>query len=212
MAPIQTRRLVKDWLLRSMTTNMESTTKGNRILHGSSRSQGPRLDVQRMGLDDKSESASCLLSDTQTSTREERNYKFSKCGNCKYCVLCFESNIFKSSVSQRSYRLKINMNCKSKFVIYLITCQTCGMQYVGKTVQELKERTGQHVRKCDTLNTHLAKHFRNKDHKFCILAIDQLDPESTEDHDQKLEDLELHWMKELRIIYPYGLNERVKGF
>lgn len=198
---------------------MERSTNDKRILHGSSRStvKGPRQGSQRMVSGDKSASASSLLKDTQTSTTTsgEESKKFSKCGKCKTtCNLATDSSTFKSSVSQRKYKLRHSLNCRSKFVIYLITCDKCGVQYVGKTTQELKARTGQHVGKCDTLNTHLAKHFRKDEHNISIIAIDQVNLDDYEDKGQaekKLGDREMYWMKELKTIYPFGLNERVTG-
>lgn len=39
----------------------------------------------------------------------------------------------------------VYLNCHSTNLIYLITCSTCGLQYVGETVQPLSARfNGQH--------------------------------------------------------------------
>lgn len=195
---------------------MESKNNININRHGSSRSQGPRQTVQRMQSVAKLANASCLLIDTKTSTSQidEDTYVFSRCGKCKICDITIQSSCFKSTVTQKNYKLKQNLNCKSQYVIYLFTCTSCGIQYVGKTIQQFKERAGQHVRKCDTLNTHFAKHFRQQGHNMSVLAIDKLEERDFQNKgllDEALCNLEVSWMKELHTIYPYGLNERVSG-
>ncbi len=195
---------------------MESETDDSIILPGSSRRQGPRRTVQRMQSVEKLANASCLLKDTQTSTNneEDKHDSFSRCGRCKICSSTKNTSTFISTITGRKYDIKHSLNCKSKFVIYLISCTRCGVQYVGKTVQEMRKRTGQHIGKCDTLKTHLARHFRRDEHSISIIAIDKLNLEnfdSQADLEKSLIELELYWMKELRTIYPYGLNERVRG-
>ena len=34
----------------------------------------------------------------------------------------------------------VYINCHSSNLVYLLTCDNCGLQYVGETVQKLSER------------------------------------------------------------------------
>ena len=34
----------------------------------------------------------------------------------------------------------INFNCNSKFLVYLLSCKTCGKQYNGKTVDKFRSK------------------------------------------------------------------------
>ena len=104
-------------------------------------------------------------------------------------------------------------NCKTKFLIYLITCGDCGIQYVGQTVQFLHVRLNGHrssSRNC--VNTYIYQHINNHGHDFSkikIQIIDILDPELCDAHDLDL--LENFWIDTLDTAYPFGLNDRIKG-
>ena len=66
------------------------------------------------------------------------------CDKCDsgQCVMHDEvlkkASIFKSSVTNQNYYMRHKLNCKSRFVIYLVTCKRCHEQYVGKATQTLK--------------------------------------------------------------------------
>jgi len=90
------------------------------------------------------------------------------------------------------------------------------MQYVGKTIQELRSRMNQHrsqgrafqrdstsKRSC----VHLAPHFWGPDscgeQNFQVQPIEQV----AEGQPESLASRERFWIKELRTLYPYGLNK-----
>ena len=102
----------------------------------------------------------------------------------------------------------INFSCHSNNVIYLITCTKCELQYVGLTRQKIRECIAQHIRhiKNNSLSTYLVQHF-NSD--LIVKIIDYL-PEIKDDVN-KLFDLENYWMRTLNFVYPFGLNNNVKG-
>ena len=139
-----------------------------------------------------------------------------KCGRCKTCDVLNEGKTFKSTVTNKRYRINSNYNvsCSTSNIVYLVTCKTCGIQYVGKTKQELRTRTGQHRRSFNKLRTHIADHFKDTSHIFSIMPIVHLNPSDYNSVDQCNEELlkeERHWMKELQTLHPYGLNERLEG-
>ena len=140
--------------------------------------------------------------------------------------MCMQSffntnSTFKSFVTGRTFSLinelsdQVSLNCKSKNVIYLISCTKCCIQYVGMTTQQLNTRFNQHKRNIlhNNLNTMLVKHFNSKDHHCRHLSIQIIDyvNDNTDGVVNKLLDLEAYWMKTLNTIYPYGLNDQVKG-
>ena len=82
------------------------------------------------------------------------------------------------------------------------------MQYVGLTRQKIWECIAQHIRhiKNNGISTYLVQHF-NSD--LIVKIIDYL-PEIKDDVN-KLFDLENYWMRTLNFVYPFGLNNNVKG-
>lgn len=138
----------------------------------------------------------------------------------KTCLCCFDmkgcSIFIKSSVTNRCYRINnkdTKLNCNSKNIIYLITCTNCNVQYVGETRTTFKKRMNgyrSHIQLKHT-NTHVHTHFTKtcKPHHFKAQPIEYIndDLKGSTTLRKYRED---YWMKELRTIYPYGLNERCR--
>ena len=59
---------------------------------------------------------------------------------CELCPKLKEGAVFKSNYTGLSYKIRHHLTCKSRYVVYLITCEHCGKQYTGKTT------TAMHVR------------------------------------------------------------------
>ena len=55
----------------------------------------------------------------------------------KKCDLCnnylVEADKFGSAASGRFYKIKQRVGCTSKYVVYLVNCKECYVQYVGFT-------------------------------------------------------------------------------
>ena len=47
---------------------------------------------------------------------------------------------FKSSVDKKQYIINHNLNCDDKYIVYLLTCEVCGLQYVGQTTNKFRLR------------------------------------------------------------------------
>ena len=56
-----------------------------------------------------------------------------RCGTCSYIYEC-ETFIFKN---QKTFQIRHPMNCKSKNLIYVMTCNGCGEHYIGQTGDKL---------------------------------------------------------------------------
>ena len=60
------------------------------------------------------------------------------------CVCCSKmeekSTNFTSTKTGRRYQISRKYNCLSTWVLYVVTCRTCQVQYVGQTTQEMRKR------------------------------------------------------------------------
>ena len=114
------------------------------------------------------------------------------------------------------------INCNSVNVIYVITCSTCYLQYVGQTACVINHRFCTHravmrgekySNSCKCLSDHFTKgRCKGSDHFVQIveqlsgngrLASGEIDASVT--RERKLR--EDAWMLKLRTVYPYGLND-----
>ena len=109
-------------------------------------------------------------------------------------------------------------NCKTKFVVYLITCKKCGVQYVGQTRQELHTRLNGHRHSVmkNSLNTFLCKHFNSEGHSFEDLSIQIIDvvDSASMTFGQAIRELDLkedYYIRTLNTMHPLGLNDRFLG-
>ena len=156
---------------------------------------------------------------------------FSVCDSdrCQLKKHFLQTDEFKSSCTMRSYKCSIprgttKITCNTSNVIYLLTCSTCGLQYVGETAQQLNVRFNGHrmglnnPKKYGTCKI-LSNHFNKgvcKGSNYHVQVIEKIegsgrternaiDPKETSFR-RKREDF---WMKTLRTVHPYGLNDRV---
>ena len=99
------------------------------------------------------------------------------------CTPCLANNItlcckqvantttFRSNQTNRLSQIYHNLNCKSKYVIYLLECIKYKIQYVGKAETEFNIRLNNHrndVWKPDSIPA--SRHFSDKNHIFNINA------------------------------------------
>ena len=76
-------------------------------------------------------------------------YRFDHGNRGRSCLLCpklEESGQFKSSFTGLTYKIRHHMTCKSRYVVYLVTCSACKSQYVGKTIENMHKRHSGHRR------------------------------------------------------------------
>ena len=57
---------------------------------------------------------------------------------CQVCINVAENNTFSSSVDKKEYVINHSFKCNDKSIIYLLTCNKCKMQHVGKTVDDFR--------------------------------------------------------------------------
>ena len=69
-----------------------------------------------------------------------------KCGKkkCKICDNVVTGDEFKSYVEGRSFPINHRFDCDSEGVVYLISCKSCGLQYVENTITAFRLRFNNH--------------------------------------------------------------------
>ena len=50
------------------------------------------------------------------------------------------TDLFSSTATGETYKIKHYFKCDSKCLVYLITCRTCKLQYTGKTCDAFRKR------------------------------------------------------------------------
>ena len=108
----------------------------------------------------------------------------------------------------------------SKHVVYLISCCKCGFQYVGETSQLLRCCINQHrssIRRSNP-STVVAKHFVSWATLSTIselLPIERIEPHPNETQrsiDSRRRTREEFWIRKLRTLDPYRLNDKLQSF
>ena len=152
----------------------------------------------------------------------DNNVNTITCGK-KSCLTCCENEfkpIFESTVTGKKYSVVNHtphpLTCSSSNVIYLVSCSRCGIQYVGETSAMLRTRMNGHrytIRKKKT--TLCAEHFSGRGgcdiSHFTVQPIEQILGNAEETKPIRLK-REAFWIKELRTLTPYGLNDRLDRY
>ena len=111
-----------------------------------------------------------------------------------------------------------SVRCKLQNYVYLLTCLSCGVQYVGESIVPVNLRMNVH-RKGKSGCEILIDHFSNvcPGSNFSIDILEKLPGNGyingsidAEMRKYRLE-REDYWIKTLRTVYPYGLNDRTKS-
>ena len=97
------------------------------------------------------------------------------------------------------------MTCQTRCGIYLISCKTCHLQYVGQTKNSIRDRLNGHrghiLRGTEAfvMQEHFAGEQWHVISNMIIKLIEQCDV-------NVINVREKYWIKELNTIFPYGLN------
>ena len=147
---------------------------------------------------------------------------FCKDRRCKACPKLISSKTFISNNTHKKYNI-INhtgdhLHCHMQNIIYLLSCEGCNMQYVGETTVPLHKRINIHRTSksgCTNIINHKKEFCPKSEFRIQIIEaftgsgyneFNEVD-DSMRAHRLKREE---HWIKTLRTIYPYGLNERLR--
>ena len=166
------------------------------------------------------------ITDTDTIHNNEKpiktknNHHTGKCVQCNStrCLCCqqlISTTTFKSNQTNKTLKIYHRVNCKSSFVIYLLECYICNIQYVGKSETPFNIRLNNHRKDVKNPNAIPAcKHFNRHDHDFNnhgkIIIIEQLRnirKTSTETLKERLKQRGNFWIMKLETLVPLGLNQ-----
>ena len=160
----------------------------------------------------------------QTAKREvsDTDFAISNCNDkrCKTCPSFIKSNIFISHVTGQEYNIinntGENLTCHSQNIIYLLTCQHCGIQYIGETILPFHKRNNLHRTEP---NQHIEFHIDTScpNYWFSYQIIEKLpgngyneDGSIDEAMSQIRKDKEDVWIKKMRVLFPYGFSEKAR--
>ena len=168
-----------------------------------------------------------LIGQTTIKNNKVVRQKKKSQGKCRPCLtktnnLCCRqinsTSSFTSHQTKQSYTIFHNTTCKSTFVIYLLQCKKCSIQYVGKTETPFNHRLNNHRNnayksKQDTIPA--CRHFNENDHDFNrdakFTIIEQIQ-DNNKTHSQKQKIIlqrENFWILKLKTLTPYGLNQEL---
>lgn len=145
-------------------------------------------------------------------------------GNCNLCDKLetgYKFNVRSSCVALNTHTHdngRKQLNCRTMNVVYLISCKTCSVSYVGETQQKLSTRIQQHsyaiLKNRNSGCKHVVEHFNNghcTDFNVRILEACQFTGNFEKDKLNRLK-RETYWICTLRSKYPHGLNEKLPGY
>ena len=133
------------------------------------------------------------------------------------CKQVISTTSFKSNQTNRIFKIFHNINCKSTFLIYLLECNICNIQYVGKSETTFNIRLNNHRKDVKDPNALPAdKHFTlpghdfNRNAKFTLIEkLTNTNKGAIETLKERLKNRENFWIIKLRIFTPNGLNQEL---
>ena len=143
-------------------------------------------------------------------------------GGCSPCLtrsdnLCCKqiqrTSTFQSRITKQEFKIYHRLTCKSRFIIYLLECLRCYIQYVGKSEWPMNIRVNKHrndVFREDAIQ--VCQHFKQPGHNFNrdakITIIEELKNKgrSLKTMRKILEQREDFWIKKLKTLHPDGFN------
>ena len=135
------------------------------------------------------------------------------------CTQVLNTQTFMSQKTKRTFNIFHKLPCKSQYVIYLMECILCKIQYVGKSETPFNLRLNNHRK--DVYNPKAipaCNHFKIHGHKFMKHAkftpIEQLAEISNVSKDTlrlRLKRREDFWIIKLETLAPKGLNQELNN-
>ena len=147
----------------------------------------------------------------------ERKVGSAKCNGkrCQVCLNVNETANFEPFQTKQKYKINHHLNYNDKFLIYLLSCKVCGLQYVGSTTDKFrfrwnnyKENDKKAIRGEEHMLPGLFEHFVADNHK-CFLTdcsitlidkTDGLDPTRREEYMKGFKSCGFLWVKYLKLM------------
>ena len=162
-----------------------------------------------------------IQSDTK-NLKVKQNVAKGECIQCNTsghlsCQQLSATTTFESIQAKEKFNIYHKISCKSNYVIHLLECLLCKIQYVGKSETPFHIRLNNHRK--DIKNSHAieaCKHFNNCNNVFHeygkFMLIEQLNNiknTSREVIKPRLKDRQNYWIKRLKTLTPFGLNQEL---
>ena len=162
------------------------------------------------------------ITSSKVQRRKAKNQIAKYCSPCdtKKSLCCnhvIKTNSFTSVVTQKTYKIFHNSNCRSMNVIYLLECVRCNKQYVGKSEWPFNYRLNNYRSRIKSTRYDkllpVEKHFREQHHVFArdarFTIIERIEKEDVDDMTDLLETHEDNWIKRLQTLTPKGFNNKL---
>lgn len=162
----------------------------------------------------KTDQLKCLIVDATSD-----DFKAGPCGSARNCMCCemwaTKPRIIRAPYNGKQVQCQITReaNCRTKNVVYALTCPDCDICYVGETKQTLSQRMSKHRTNIRGRleRTHLVEHFHSAHGRIVIPQVRILQTLANESSKTELQDAEAMWIYALNAAFPWGLNTNVKG-
>ena len=135
---------------------------------------------------------------------------------CFCCKQISSTDSFTSTTTKKTFTIFHESNCKSSYVVYLLECTRCNLQYVGKSEWPFHKRVNQYRHRINSDNTNtllpIEKHFKSghnfdKDGTFTI--IEKIEKFNSPNVSKILQRRENFWILKLCTLQPQGLNTKL---
>ena len=137
---------------------------------------------------------------------------------CSWCSRINETSTFTGTQNSKVFDIFHTVNCQSTWVIYIIECKICKLQYVGKSETGFNLRLNNHRNhiKKGVSSCKLTEHFLHNTgtHNFdndAIITITEQIIQNDMAIERKKEILcteEIFWQRTLKTLQPNGLSKR----
>lgn len=125
--------------------------------------------------------------------------------SCSVCIHGLQAHHVKDSKSSNMYPIIQHITCDSANTIYLLTCSTCSLRYVGETSRPLRMRFDEHLRNIsNSSDTSVARHFylhSCNPENLQVFGIEMCPNPARRRSKEKM------WIKRLHTNHPLGLNQ-----
>jgi len=131
---------------------------------------------------------------------------------CKACNHIKTGSTFESTHNKRTFKIRGSINCKTRNLVYLVTCRKCHQQYVGETSRSLADRINDHLSAIRLRKpTPTGLHFNTAGHgirDFQIMGIEHFD-DTAPSGNRRIK--EITWQNLLQTAYPMGFNNLTRN-
>ena len=142
----------------------------------------------------------------------------SLCQRCSWCKNVEKTTVFRSRATGKEFQIYHSVCCKSSWMIYLVECKKCKIQYCGKAKTKMYIRFNNNCTwlKEKVLTCELVHYFaRHPKHDFekdlSITILDQLKSGNlnTTQITDVLKNREKFWHAKLKTWAPHGVNAKL---